>query len=67
MRLGKADSAVFAFDPAKEVSIGDEIGVFMLGSTVILVFDELAAQHFSFVQTTGNQPIMMGQPLAAPR
>ena len=42
------------------VTAGEEIGVFMLGSTVIVVFDELAAKRFPLVQIEENHPILMG-------
>lgn len=49
-----------------KVHRGDELGTFMLGSTVVLVFDQKAiatlAPHRVF-QAEGNEPILMGQPL----
>lgn len=47
------------------VTIGDEIGTFMLGSTVILVFDRQAASRFELVRGSENRPILMGQSLLA--
>lgn len=48
---------------ALAVAIGDEIGTFMLGSTVIIAYDQAALAGNQLVQTTQNQPILMGQSL----
>lgn len=42
---------------------GDELGTFLLGSTVVVVFDQEAARRFRFVQTEKNAPILMGHSL----
>jgi phosphatidylserine decarboxylase len=42
---------------------GTEVGTFMLGSTVVLALDQIAAGRFPLVQATENRPILMGQSL----
>jgi phosphatidylserine decarboxylase len=53
------------FKPPQEtrVSVGDELGIFMLGSTVVMAFDQEAARAHRFVQSSANEPILMGQSL----
>lgn len=46
-----------------QVQAGDELGTFMLGSTVVLIFDELLSGRYRFVQRSENSPITMGQSL----
>lgn len=54
------------------VSRGDEIGVFMLGSTVVMIFDAVAAERFKF-SPGGNgdnklpRTLKMGEQIAYPR
>jgi phosphatidylserine decarboxylase len=49
---------------------GDELGTFLLGSTVVIVYDRKAYALFGpgaarrLYQAEGNTPILMGQPLA---
>lgn len=47
--------------PEQAVQAGTELGTFMLGSTVVLIFDDIAAKRFRFVQSPVRLPIMMGQ------
>jgi phosphatidylserine decarboxylase len=49
--------------PPRRLNAGDEIGTFMLGSTVIMVFDQAAMAALKPVATADHQPILMGQPL----
>ncbi len=50
----------------RDVEIGDELGTFMLGSTVIIAYDERALSGNLLVQAQDNRPILMGQTLIAP-
>ena len=45
------------------VEQGDELGVFMLGSTVVTVFSKAFADAFDFYQGQGDETIRMGQSL----
>lgn len=49
-------------DPC-QVDLGEEIGTFMLGSTVIIVYDKLAASNLSLLSCNDPMPLQMGQPL----
>lgn len=40
---------------------GDELGTFMLGSTVVIIFPEEFTKKYQIVQSADNQPIIMGQ------
>jgi phosphatidylserine decarboxylase len=53
------------FDPPRAVAQGDELGTFMLGSTVIMVYDRAALEGLGIplVQAEGNAPILMGHSL----
>lgn len=53
-----------SFEVGADVACGDELGVFMLGSTVVLVLDELAARAFNLLQIASSQPILMGEGLS---
>ena len=50
----------------RPVAPGDEMGTFLLGSTVVLVFDAVARSKFRFVQTDEKRPIMMGHSIIEP-
>lgn len=45
------------------VKCGDELGTFMLGSTVVVVYEKSFYSQHNFVQTMENTPIMMGNSL----
>lgn len=45
------------------VAAGAELGAFLLGSTVVVVLDEVARRILRPVQAAGNQPILMGRSL----
>ncbi len=49
------------------IQAGEELGVFMLGSTVVIGWDKQFLASHPVVQTSGNQPIMMGQSLLQKR
>jgi phosphatidylserine decarboxylase len=62
-QTGGARPVVERFSPAKELKIGDELGTFMLGSTVVIAYDETALERIKLVPNEENRPILMGQPL----
>ncbi len=63
-QLGMAP-VVHRFAAIKNVAQGDDLGTFLLGSTVILVYDRAALDGLAIplVQAEGNAPILMGQTL----
>ncbi len=46
-----------------QVGAGDELGAFLLGSTVVTVLNEAATKFLKPVQAAGNRPILMGHSL----
>jgi len=48
---------------SRPIKRGDELGVFMLGSTVVVAFDSKALEGISFSPKSTNQPILMGTPI----
>jgi phosphatidylserine decarboxylase len=55
--------ATKAFSPPVTVAQGAELGTFMLGSTVVIVYDQEAMKGIRLVQAADNKPILMGQSL----
>lgn len=49
--------------PGRAMAAGDELGVFMLGSTVVLIMDSAVAEGLRPLVAEGNRPILMGQSL----
>lgn len=48
--------------PHQQLSIGDEIGMFCLGSTVVLIFDQNFCNEYKFIQVTSDKyPIKLGE------
>ncbi|MEY4632213.1 MAG: Phosphatidylserine decarboxylase proenzyme [Pseudomonadota bacterium] len=45
------------------VGAGEELGAFLLGSTVVVVLNKAAMDFLNPVQASGNHPILMGQTL----
>ncbi len=60
---GGARAVVQRFSPGTSVGIGDELGTFMLGSTVVIAYDRTALARIKLVPNEENRPILMGQPL----
>ena len=46
-----------------QVAIGDELGTFMLGSTVVVAYDKKFLDNISVVHVENTRPILMGQSL----
>jgi len=63
-QLGKATKFRHVFPRPLPLAAGEELGVFMLGSTVVLAFDDIAVKRFRLVQSYENQPILLGRVLA---
>ncbi|MBY0546767.1 MAG: archaetidylserine decarboxylase [Candidatus Obscuribacterales bacterium] len=62
----------FVVNLQRPVCRGDELGVFMLGSTVVLIFDEVAAERFKFsARDDGDnklpRTLKMGEQIACSR
>lgn len=51
------------FPEPTRIQIGDELGTFMLGSTVIVVYDKLAISEFTLSISSNQRPVLMGQAL----
>jgi phosphatidylserine decarboxylase len=51
------------FPEPRRVTIGDELGTFMLGSTVVVVYDKLALSGLSLLRCEDLRPVLMGQAL----
>ncbi|MCX6108613.1 MAG: archaetidylserine decarboxylase [Proteobacteria bacterium] len=62
-RQGNEQPSFTTFEPARDVAIGDEIGTFMLGSTVVIVYDHAAISGINLLRAQDNRPILMGQTL----
>lgn len=62
-QLGARPSAQ-SFSPAKNIAAGSELGTFMLGSTVILIFDQKAYDTYKPSEASDRSVIKMGQNLS---
>ncbi|MBP6217355.1 MAG: phosphatidylserine decarboxylase [Oligoflexales bacterium] len=49
--------------PKRNIQVGDEIGTFLLGSSVILVLDRMIQERFSLKKIERPTPVKMGQNL----
>jgi len=62
-QLHSSKTRVFSFSPHREIVAGDELGTFMLGSSVILVFDEILAKTFQFQRVSHPIAVKVGESL----
>ncbi len=62
---GSRANEMIIFERPLAIRAGEEMGTFMLGSTVVLVMDKQAVLALGPMQTQVNQPILMGQSLRA--
>src|SRR5690606_40141294 len=46
------------------IEIGEELGTFQLGSTVVVVYDQTFLQYNTVKKVDSTRPILMGQTLA---
>lgn len=58
-----ADIAVRPFLQPVEVKKGDELGTFMLGSTVVITYDKPSISGLRLKEYYGDQPVKMGESL----
>lgn len=61
--IGRSGPIPVAFDNVPELQMGDELGVFMLGSTVVLVYDKAALNELNPRTITGKTEIKLGHAL----
>ena len=55
-----ADIGVKTFDEPVILRKGDELGTFMLGSTVVIAYDKPSLSGESFQKYYGDKPVRMG-------
>ncbi len=60
----KPEKSEKMFETPVLIDLGDHLGTFMLGSTVVLVFDELCAKAYKFGKINAAKPISMGESIA---
>jgi phosphatidylserine decarboxylase len=58
-----ADINVRIFDEPLVIRKGDELGTFMLGSTVVIAYDKTSLSGESFQRYYGDKPVRMGTSL----
>lgn len=56
-------SRSFDLQPSVAIKAGQELGTFMLGSTVIIAFDESLAKRYRMQHAWSSRPILMGERL----
>ena len=56
-------STTLSFDSPKNIGVGDELGTFMLGSTVVLVFDDKSLEKFPTIRDDLNSDVRLGEDL----
>ena len=54
----------FELDRSHRIVPGQELGTFMLGSTVIIAFDEALAKRYRMDQALSSRPVRMGESLS---
>ena len=60
----RCGSSEFVIKKSIDITIGQELGIFMMGSTVVTVFNKSAARLFKFQEVLESKPIKMGESLA---
>ncbi len=66
-QLRPAKTRAFSFSPPRDIEVGDELGTFMLGSSVIVVFDEVFTKNFGFKRVSKSVPVQCGDSLLISR
>ena len=64
-RLAKAGPQELALARSHQLEAGDELGTFMLGSTVIIAFDEALTKRYRMLQAWSSRPVRMGEKLGS--
>jgi phosphatidylserine decarboxylase len=62
-QLKPSKTRVFSFSPCREILPGDELGTFMLGSSVVLVFDKTLTDHFELKKVSKPVEVKLGDSL----
>ena len=65
-RQARLGSRSFPLSHKPKVVAGDELGTFMLGSTVIIAFDESLAKRYRMQHSWSSRPVLMGERLGEP-
>jgi phosphatidylserine decarboxylase len=67
-RLVDNGTKVFPLGREVAIAVGDELGTFLLGSTVVIVFDkQFVERHPLLAAATPNLPIQLGESLLEPK
>ncbi|MBC7660181.1 MAG: phosphatidylserine decarboxylase [Chitinophagaceae bacterium] len=61
--LQPESSQVFVLDEPVSIAAGQELGTFLLGSTVIIAFDEALTKGYRISQAWPSRPVRMGEAL----
>lgn len=64
-RLASQGPQSFKLEQEAPIALGEELGTFMLGSTVIIAFDENLAKRYRMDQAWSSRPVRMGEKLDA--
>lgn len=59
-----AEMAQRSFKEPLDVKAGDELGTFLLGSTVVITYDRASISGITFKEYYGDRPVRMGESLA---
>ncbi|MCX6127574.1 MAG: archaetidylserine decarboxylase [Proteobacteria bacterium] len=63
LRLSQQGSRAYELERSHRIVPGQELGTFMLGSTVIIAFDEALAKRYRMPQALSSRPVRMGESL----
>lgn len=64
-KLAAKGTQTFTLEEPPSIALGEELGTFMLGSTVIIAFDENLAKRYRMHQAWSSRPVRMGEKLDA--
>jgi phosphatidylserine decarboxylase len=66
LRLSQHGSRTYELERSHRIVSGQELGTFMLGSTVIIAFDEAMAKCYRMPEVLLNRAVRMGESLLGP-